>query len=63
MTRRELGVLALIVEGHPNKTIAHRLGISENTVKFHVNSILGKLNAQSRTEAAVIGTRLDLVPL
>jgi DNA-binding NarL/FixJ family response regulator len=58
-----LEVLQLLAEGLPNKTIAYRLGISEHTVKFHVNAILGKLGAQSRTEAVVRATRLGLILL
>ncbi|MBI4329068.1 MAG: response regulator transcription factor [Chloroflexi bacterium] len=61
LTPRELEVLGLLVEGAPNKTIAQKLGISENTVKFHVNAILGKLGAQSRTEAVIRATRLGLI--
>ena len=60
MTPRELEVLQLLAEGLPNKAIAHRLGISEHTIKFHVNAIFGKLGAQSRTEAMVRATRLGL---
>ncbi len=63
LTPRELQVLRLIAEGQSNKTIARELGISEHTVKFHVNAILGKLNAQSRTEAVVTATRLGLILL
>ena len=63
LTPRELQVLQLLAEGQPNKEIARRLGISEHTVKFHVNAILGKLNVQSRTEAVVRATRLGLVLL
>ncbi len=63
LTRRELEVLQLLAEGLPNKAIARRLDISEHTVKFHVNAILGKLNAQSRTEAVVRATRLGLLLL
>jgi len=63
LTPRELEVLTLIAEGHSNKAIAHRLGISQYTVKFHVNAILRKLGAQSRTEAAVRGARLGLITL
>jgi DNA-binding NarL/FixJ family response regulator len=63
LTPRELEVLQLLAEGLPNKTIAHQLHISEHTVKFHVNAILGKLGAQSRTEAVVRGTRLGLILL
>jgi len=63
LTPRELEVLQLLAEGLPNKLIAPRLAISDHTVKFHVNAILGKLNAQSRTEAVVKATRLGLVLL
>ena len=63
LTPRELETLKLLAEGLPNKAIASRLGISEHTVKFHVNSILGKLGAQSRTEAVTRATRLGLILL
>jgi DNA-binding NarL/FixJ family response regulator len=63
LTPRELEVLHLLAEGLPNKAIAQRLGISENTVKFHVNVILGKLGAQSRTEAVTRAVRLGLILL
>jgi DNA-binding NarL/FixJ family response regulator len=63
LTGRELEVLRLLAEGLPNKTIAQRLDISEHTVKFHVNSLLGKLGAASRTEAVVRATRLGLILL
>jgi two-component system nitrate/nitrite response regulator NarL len=63
LTPREAEVLTLIAEGLPNKTIASRLSISEHTVKFHVNAILTKLGAQSRTEAVVRATRLGLIAL
>jgi DNA-binding NarL/FixJ family response regulator len=51
LTGRELQVLELIAQGLPNKSIAVTLGISEHTVKFHVGSLLTKLNAASRSEA------------
>ncbi|MEW5959239.1 MAG: response regulator transcription factor [Chloroflexota bacterium] len=63
LTPREREVLHLLAEGLANKAIARRLGISEHTVKFHVNAILGKLGAQSRTEAVVRATRLGLLLL
>jgi len=63
LTTRELEVINLIAEGLPNKTIAGKLNISEHTVKFHVNAILTKLGAQSRTEAVVRATRLGLITL
>jgi two-component system nitrate/nitrite response regulator NarL len=63
LTPRELEVLQLLAEGLPNKAIGLRLEISEHTVKFHVNAILGKLGAQSRTEAVVRASRLGLIIL
>jgi DNA-binding NarL/FixJ family response regulator len=53
----------MIAEGLGNKEVAFRLGISEHTVKFHVNSILAKLNAASRTEAVMLGLREGLILL
>ena len=63
LTARERQVLSLMAEGAANKTIAWKLGISEHTVKFHVASILTKLNAASRTEAVAMGIRRGLVLL
>jgi DNA-binding NarL/FixJ family response regulator len=63
LTPRELEVLQLLAEGLPNKTIARQLSISEHTVKFHLNAIMSKLGAQSRTEAVVRATRLGLIIL
>jgi len=63
LTPRESEVLHLIAEGLPNKQIAQKLSISEHTVKFHVNAILTKLGAQSRTEAVVRATRAGLIAL
>ncbi|MCB8944886.1 MAG: response regulator transcription factor [Ardenticatenaceae bacterium] len=63
LTPRELEVLQRLAEGLTNKAIAIELGISEHTIKFHVNAIMGKLHAQSRTEAVVRATRLGLILL
>ena len=63
LTPREVEVLGMVAEGQSNKSIAHRLGISEHTVKFHVTSIMGKLNAGSRTEAVTQGIRQGLIML
>lgn len=63
LTSRELEVLQLVSQGMTNRAIALHLAISEHTVKFHVNSILGKLGASSRTEAVSRATRLGLVRL
>jgi two-component system nitrate/nitrite response regulator NarL len=63
LTPREAEVLQLLTQGLANKAIAQRLGISDHTVKFHVNAILGKLGVQSRGEAIVRAVRLGLVAL
>jgi DNA-binding NarL/FixJ family response regulator len=63
LTPRELEVLAAMADGASNKAIARRLGISFHTVKFHVASILEKLDADSRTEAVAEGARRGLVML
>ncbi len=61
LSPRESEVLARLAEGLGNKVIAGMLGISENTVKFHVSSIMEKLEAGSRTEAVARGLRQGLV--
>lgn len=61
LTPREIEVLRAMADGLANKEIAARLGVSENTVKFHVASVMGKLGASSRTEAVMIGVRLGIV--
>ena len=63
LTDRELEVLRLVTDGLPNKGIALQLGISEHTVKFHVSSILGKLDVASRTEAVTEAVRRGLLAL
>jgi DNA-binding NarL/FixJ family response regulator len=63
LTARELEVVQLLAEGLTNRRIGERLGISEHTAKFHVNSILGKLGASSRSEAVARAARLGLVLL
>lgn len=52
LTEREWDVLSLVAAGMPNKMIAHRLDLSENTVKLHVHRMLGKVGASNRTEAS-----------
>jgi DNA-binding NarL/FixJ family response regulator len=61
LTPRELEVLELLVEGLSNKTIAAHLGISDQTVKFHVAAICGKLGAVNRTDAVRRAIRQGLV--
>ena len=63
LTRREQEVLELLAEGLPNKAIAARLGISDQTVKFHVASISAKLGATNRTEAVRLALRRGLLTL
>lgn len=63
LTPRETAVLQLLAEGLSNKGIAARLGISDQTVKFHVAAISGKLGAANRTEAVRLAVRLGLVAL
>ena len=63
LTAREKEVVQLMVEGLSNKQIARRLTISEHTAKFHIGRILGKLDADTRTEAVVRALRFGLVTL
>jgi DNA-binding NarL/FixJ family response regulator len=63
LTAREVQVLELLAEGLPNKGIAARLGISDQTVKFHVSSIAGKLGAANRTDVVRRAVRRGLVTL
>jgi DNA-binding CsgD family transcriptional regulator len=63
LTPRELEVLALLVEGASNKMIARRLGISVHTAKFHVGSLLDKLDAVGRTDAVAHAARLGVINL
>ena len=63
LTPREIQVLELLAEGLPNKAIAARLEISDQTVKFHVASIYGKLGAANRTDAVRRAIRRGLITL
>ena len=62
LTDREIEVLRLVTDGLRNKEIGAALGISENTVKFHLRNILEKLHAESRTELAARAVREGHVP-
>ena len=61
LTERELEVLALVGRGRSNKEIASDLGITERTARTHVSNILGKLDLQSRTQAALYAVERKLV--
>ena len=63
LTAREAQVLALVADGLPNKAIAAQLGIADETVKFHLASIMGKLGAANRTDAVRRALRRGLIPL
>ena len=63
LTRREFEVLALMAEGASNKAIARRLGISVHTAKFHVGSLIDKLDATGRTDAVAHAVRLGVIHL
>lgn len=63
LTMREIQVLELLAEGLSNKAIAGRLGISDQTVKFHVASLSGKLGAVNRTDAVRRAVRGGLIAL
>jgi two-component system, NarL family, nitrate/nitrite response regulator NarL len=61
LTARQLEVLALMVRGFPNKSIATTLNVAEGTVKLHVSAIMRTLGARNRTQAVTEATRLGLV--
>ena len=63
LTPRETEILTYIAQGYLNKQIAAELGISEQTIKNHVTSILRKLNANARTEAVVVAIRQGLIKI
>lgn len=63
LTHRELEVLDLLAEGLPNKGIADRLAISDQTVKFHIASIMGKLGASNRVDTVRRAVRRGLLSL
>jgi DNA-binding NarL/FixJ family response regulator len=60
LTPRQLQVLQLLMQGHPNNLIARALDLTEGTVKVHVAAILRALQARNRTEAVVVARRMGL---
>ena len=63
LSPREMEILRLLASGQTNKEMARELSIGEKTVKTHVSRILGKLDVQSRTQAALYAGRIGLVPV
>jgi DNA-binding NarL/FixJ family response regulator len=63
LTEREMDVLQLIAAGNPNKLVADKLTITEDTVKAHVKSILSKLSANDRTHAVTIAVKRGIIDL
>lgn len=55
LSEKELQILQCLVQGQPNKVIAHRLSLPEATVKFHLKNLLRKVKVSNRTEAAIWG--------
>jgi DNA-binding NarL/FixJ family response regulator len=63
LTEREIDVLQTIAAGNPNKLVADKLRITEDTVKAHVKSILSKLSANDRTHAVTIALKRGIIDL
>jgi len=63
LTPRELQVLALVADGLSNREVGAALGVSDETVKFHLGSVFGKLGASNRTDAVRQALRRGLIPL
>jgi two-component system response regulator DevR len=61
LNRRQLEILQLIARGYSNREIAQKVHLSENTIKTHVQSILSKLQARNRVEAAILAARRGLI--
>lgn len=61
LTQRELQVLSLLAQGQTNAQIAHELGISQPTVRFHLNNVLEKLHVETRSEALVLAARQGII--
>jgi two-component system nitrate/nitrite response regulator NarL len=63
LTPRELEILSCLGDGQSNKAVARRLGISQHTVKFHLEAVFAKLGANSRAEAVAKGLRSGLLEI
>ncbi len=63
LTPRELEILGCLGDGQSNKAVARRLGISQHTVKFHLEAVFAKLGANSRAEAVAKGLRSGLLEI
>jgi DNA-binding NarL/FixJ family response regulator len=63
LTPRERQVLELVAEGLSNRGVAVRLGLSDETVKFHLSAIFGKLGASNRTDAVRQAIRRGVIPV
>ena len=63
LTPRELQVLQLVADGLPNKAVALRLAVSDETVKFHLAAVFGKLGASNRTDAVRLALRRGLIAM
>ncbi len=61
LTVRELEVLRWIARGHSNQQVGHEIGVSEDTIKFHVKNILGKLGVSSRSKAVALSLKSGLM--
>jgi DNA-binding NarL/FixJ family response regulator len=61
LTPQQIRVLMMLSEGHPNKRIAHALGVSEATVKAHVSAILERLEVDNRTQAVILARRIAAI--
>lgn len=62
LTPQQYAVFQMVVRGNPNKQIAHELNVSLTTVKAHVSAVLFKLGVTSRTQAAILASRVNLFP-
>lgn len=61
LTRRELQIIEFVARGFSNKSIAEKLWVSQQTVKFHLSNAFPKLGVSTRTEAALVAYRLNLL--